>query len=68
MTDRPPQNKPWAVLRVSRRQYYTERPWKRAGMTRARFEDLIAILPDGFVDECHRAADAEKLAKALFGE
>ena len=61
------QEKPWAILKVSRRQYEMKRPWKRAGLSRSTFEELLLSLPDGFVDHCHRDADAEKLANAIFG-
>lgn len=67
-----PQNlrreKPWAILKVSRRQYESARPWKRAGISRDRFEALVLDLPDGFVDHCHLEADADRLVEALFGE
>ena len=33
-----PVNKPWAILKVSRKQYATARPWENAGMSREQFE------------------------------
>jgi len=60
-------NKPWATLKVSRRQYVAARPWKKAGMSRERFEEMIAILPDGIIDEIQLEADAERLIAAAFG-
>jgi hypothetical protein len=60
--------KPWAVLKVSRRQYETTKPWTRAGVSRALFEELVLGLPDGFIDQCHMEADAEKLIEAMFGK
>jgi hypothetical protein len=67
MQRNPKQEKPWAILKVTRRQYESQRPWKKAGISRARFEGLLAILPEGFVDHCHRDADAEKLITSMFG-
>ena len=64
---KPPKNKPWAILEVSRRQYEAARPWKNAKLTRREFEDLLAILPDGFVEHVHLEADAERLIAAAFG-
>ena len=61
-------DKPWAILKVSRKQYCSARPWKRAGMSREKFEELIAILPEGFIDEIHLEADAEKLLAATFAQ
>ena len=60
--------KPWAVLKVPRRQYETTKPWLRAGISRTLFEELVLGLPDGFVDQCHMEADAEKLIEAMFGK
>ena len=60
-------NKPWAILKVSRKQYCTARPWTRAGMSRERFEEMIAILPEGMMDEIQLEADAERLIAAAFG-
>jgi len=62
------QEKPWAVLKVSRRQYETTKPWTRAGVSRDLFEELVLGLPDGFIDQCHTEADAEKLVEAMFGK
>ena len=43
-------NKPWAILKISRRQYFAARPWKNTGMDRARFEEMLTLLLDGFID------------------
>lgn len=48
-------NKPWAILKVSRKQYATARPWKNAGMSREQFEQIPL------------EADAERLIAAAFG-
>ena len=60
--------KPWAILKVSRRQYETKRPWVAANMPRQKFEELITSLPDGFVDHCQRDAEAERLIETIFGK
>ena len=62
-----PQNKPWAILKVSRKQYCTARPWKKSGMSREKFEEVLGILPEGMIDEIHLQADAERLIAAAFG-
>lgn len=61
-------NKPWAILKVSRKKYCTARPWKSADMDRARFEEMLVLLPEGFVDQIHLESDAEKLIEAAFGQ
>ena len=62
------QEKPWAILKVSRRQYETNRPWVTANLPRKKFEELLIMLPDGFIDHCHRDAEAERLVEAIFGK
>ena len=61
------QNKPWTILKVSRKEYCTARPWKKAGMSREKFEEVLGILPEGMIDEIHLQADAERLIAAAFG-
>lgn len=61
-------NKPWAILKISRRQYETVRPWKKSGMSRPMFEELLATLPEGFIDQLRLEADAERLLRTVFGE
>jgi hypothetical protein len=53
------QNKPWAILKISRKQYCTARPWKKAGLSRERFAAVLALLPEGFIEQVHLEADAE---------
>ena len=59
--------KPWAKLRMSRRQYERARPWAKSGMSRPKWEELILLFPDDAVDALYREADADKLISALFG-
>lgn len=56
------------ILKISRRQYETVRPRKNDGMTRQMFEELLANLPEGFLDQLHLEASAEKLLRTVFGE
>ena len=60
------ENKPWAALSVSRRQYEMVRPWKKAGMSRKAFEELVCLLPHGAIEELRLEADAEKLLDGVF--
>ena len=50
-----------------RRQYEAARPWKNGKLTRKKFVDLLAILPDDFVEHVRLEADAERLIAAAFG-
>jgi len=68
MLERHKREKPWAILKVSRRQYETKRPWVAAKMPRQKFEELLTSLPDGFTDHCQRDAEADRLVEAMFGK
>jgi len=61
------EEKPWAVMGISRKQYETARLWKKVKMQRDKFDDLICSLPPEFFSEMNLIADGEKLAEAIFG-
>lgn len=61
------EEKPWAVMGVSRKQYETARMWKKVKMSREKFDDLVCSLPPDLCKELHLIADGEKLAEAIFG-
>ena len=58
-------DKPWAHLRCSRRQYETAKPWKKTGLSRAAFEDMILGMPTEVIDDLLLYADVEKLSAAM---
>jgi hypothetical protein len=59
--------KPWAKLRMTRKQYEQLRPWKNTGMSRERWEEVASFLPDEMIDLMYRDIDAERLVSAVFG-
>jgi len=61
------EEKPWAKLRMTRRQYEAARPWKKSDMERKKWEELILLFPDETIAELYREAEAEKLIDAIFG-
>lgn len=61
-------NKPWAVLKITRRQYETARLWKKTKLGRKEFDELICSLPEGFIDHVMLEHDADKLVATLFKE
>ena len=61
-------NKPGAILKIRRKQYATVRPWKNAGMSREQFEQILAVLPEGFIYAIQLEAGAERLIAASFGD
>lgn len=42
--------KPWAKLRMSRKEYETRQPWKNSGVSRTKFEEYVAHFPDEAID------------------
>lgn len=61
------ENKPWAVLGMTRREYESKRPWKTAGVDRARFEEITSALPAELVQRIKEEAQAELLVEQIFG-
>lgn len=61
-------NKPWTVLRMTRKQYAAARPWKLTKYSRETFESIISTLPIELFDELRLQADAEHLLESIFGE
>ena len=60
--------KPWAKLRITRREYEAKRPWVKSGMSRQKFEEIIVVFPDEAIDAIYRDAEAERLVEAIFGK
>ena len=60
--------KPWAKLRLTRREYETKRPWAAAGINRKRWEEILLEFPDEAITALYLEADAEKLVEAMFGK
>ncbi len=42
--------KPWARLRMSRKEYETRHPWKNSRESREQFEKYIVNFPDGAIN------------------
>jgi len=59
--------KPWAKLRMTRRQYETARPWENSGMNRQKWEEVVLLFPDEMIEEIYREAEADRLIEAIFG-
>ena len=64
----PPSIKPWHRMGISRRQYLNAKPWKKAKMSRAKYERIIAAVPQEVLDEIRITAEAEALVENIFGK
>lgn len=58
-------DKPWAKLRISRKQYLTNKPWRNAGVSRQEFEETLQLAPDEILDELWDEAHADMLLKSM---
>ncbi len=58
-------DKPWAILKISRKVYETNKPWKAAKMSREAFEELVRTAPPELVSALWDEAHADMLVKAL---
>ena len=65
---KPPPEKPWAILGISRRQYDTAKPWKKAKMSKEEFAKLVSMVPPEAIKHLKEVADAETLLEAAFGK
>ena len=53
---------------INRRQYFAARPWKKAGMSRAKYEKIIMAVPQEFLTEIRLTAEADALVERIFGK
>ena len=60
--------RPWDKLNLSRSQYHALAPWKRAGMKRKVYEEMLVALPDELIQEIQREGEAESLIEMIFGQ
>ena len=60
--------KPWAILRISRQRYEAGKPWKKAGLPRTKFEELLQLIPVELIGEMRDHAAAEVLVASIFGK
>ncbi len=37
--------KPWAILCISRKHYAAARPWKKAGMSKEEYAEMLNLIP-----------------------
>lgn len=65
MTDQK-DNKPWAWLHMTRRQYDTARLWKKSGMTRDEFGKKVLLLPQEVIELIKENVEAEILVDKIF--
>ena len=58
--------KPWAWLRMSRKQYDALRIWKKCNLSREEFGKFVLCLPSELIDEMYENATADMLVDAIF--
>ncbi len=62
-----PQEKPWAILGITRKQYAAARPWKKAGMSKGKCAEMLNLIPHEAMQILRDEADAERLVESIFG-
>jgi hypothetical protein len=68
MKPKPIQIKPWQRMRITRREYFAARPWKKAKMSRTKYERIIMAVPQEYLDEVRITAEAEAFVDSVFGK
>jgi hypothetical protein len=61
------QDKPWAVLGWTRKQWKAKKPWKQAGVSEEKMTQLVLALDADTVQQIKDHAHAEALTEAIFG-
>jgi len=60
--------KPWAILRMTRKQYEAAQPCKKGRLSRVKFEGMLRLIPDELISEMRDQAVAEVLVEEIFGK
>ncbi len=61
------QEKPWAILGWTRKQWKTQKIWKKAGVTEDKMIQLLQTLDHSTIQEMKNHAMAELLTEKAFG-
>ena len=62
------QEKPWAILGWTRKQWKVRRLWKQAGVTEKKMSQLLHALDQSTIQEMKDHVMAEALTESIFGE
>ena len=65
---RPTPIKLWQRMGITRSQYFAVRPWKKADMSRAKYEKIIMAVPQEFLTEIRITAEADALVGRILGK
>ena len=60
--------KPWQRLGITKKQYLASKPWKGSGLSREKYEHIISIVPQDYLNDLKIEAEAEALVERVFGE
>jgi len=61
------QEKPWAILGWTRKQWKVKKMWKKAGVTEEKMTQLLQALDHSTIQEMKDHARAEMLTEKVFG-
>jgi len=64
---KPPLEKPWAILGITRKKYAAVKPWKKAGMTKEKYAEMLNLFPHEAMKILKDEVDAERLVESIFG-
>ena len=53
---------------INRKKYISAGPWKKAGMSLARFERITLAVPQEYLDEIRISAEADVFMETIFGK
>jgi hypothetical protein len=67
LKDKFEQEKPWAILGWTRKQWKARRLWKQAGVSEVRMSQLLQTLDHSTIQEIKDYAMTELLTEKIFG-
>lgn len=68
LKDKFQQEKPWAILGWTRKQWKAQKMWKKAGVTEEKMTQLLQSLDHSTIQEMKDHAMVEILTESIFGE
>ncbi|WP_152555240.1 hypothetical protein [Desulfonatronum thiodismutans] len=67
LKDQLSRKKLWAILGITRKKYDTIKPWKKAGVSKEKYAEMLNLMPHEAMQILKDEADAERLVESIFG-
>jgi hypothetical protein len=58
----------WQRMGLSKKQYLTQKPWKYPWFSREKYERIVSVVPQEYLDEVRITGQAEMFAEKVLGQ